>query len=330
MRKNDGLHFMMLFVIATVCCPSKAVPQAGTSSDSPKQLSVLEIYRGELSISAVQEMVSLKFIKSVCNKPWKLPSSCQCFTRAADEEATLCSKDGRVFTVDYDFSGSKYDGIWNALGKRFGNPKAFIDRGGWLFDFWQDTDKKNVIEIMKIIDGTGSVELKQYDNFYDSIATQSTSSPSQYSKPISGKLQIPASHTTRYRGLYIGEPAENAPIKQSGCSTDSWTVGNALDNIGTGKSRSECIVSVSTNDSRTIETILIFTRTPFIEEYRALVAQYGSPLPGRYKLVDGDVPDSIVWHIKDGTDIAEKADTLRERANPGREIQYTIVEYLSR
>lgn len=141
---------------------------------------------------------------------------------------------------------------------------------------------------------------------------------------------LAASHTTRYRGLYIGEPAENAPIKQSGCSTDSWTVGNALDNIGTGKSRSECIVSVSTNDSRTIETILIFTRTSFIEEYRALVGQYGSPLPGRYKLVDGDVPDSIVWHTKDGTDVAEKADTLRERANPGRVIPYTLVEYLSR
>lgn len=139
-----------------------------------------------------------------------------------------------------------------------------------------------------------------------------------------------AKHTTRYRGMYIGELPENAPIKESGCSTDDWSgPARALERIGAGKSTSECIVIVSTDDNRAIDRIIVFTRTPFIEEYRALVAQYGSPLPGQYKLVDGDVPDSIAWHTKDGTQIAEKPDTLRERDNPGDAIPYTIIVYSS-
>ncbi len=141
---------------------------------------------------------------------------------------------------------------------------------------------------------------------------------------------LAASHPTRYREMYIGEPAVVAPIKQSGCSTDDWYVGKALDRIGTGMSTSECIVIVTTNDARVIERIIVFTRTPFDEEYQSLVAQYGSPLPGRYKLADGDVPNSIAWQTKDGTQIAEKPDTLRERDNPRNAIPYTIIVYSSR
>ena len=138
-------------------------------------------------------------------------------------------------------------------------------------------------------------------------------------------------HTTRYRGMYVGELIENALIRQSGCSTDDWSgPAVALDRIGTGKSMSECVVLVSTDDSRAIYRILVLTRTPFNEEYRALVAQYGSPLPGRYSLVGGDAPDSFAWHTKDGTQIAAKPDIARERGNPGNAIPYTIIVYSSR
>jgi hypothetical protein len=138
-------------------------------------------------------------------------------------------------------------------------------------------------------------------------------------------------HTTRYRGIYIGELPENAPIKQAGCSTDDWSgPEKALESIGTGKSTSECVVLISTNDARAIYRILVFTRTSFNEEYRTLVAKYGSPLPGRYSLVDGDVPNSVAWQTKDGTQIALKPDTLRERDNPGHAVPYTIIVYSSR
>ena len=312
MRKNDGLHFMMLFVIATVCCPSKAVPQAGSSSgtpqpkvtegkllqrvapiyppiakaqrlqgvvvlqavigkdgllhsitvvsgppllqqaaidavkqwkyqpyllggepveiktqvnlqfaldgvapsqqnqaaaqttaepaeshpnsssasmDSPKRLSVLGIYRGETLDSAVKAITSLGFRKSVCSNPYSpTPPTFQCFTRGADEEVALDPKDGIVWEVHYYFSGSKYNGIWNSLNGRFGNPHAFIYRGGWDWDFWRDKERKDSIDILKV-DGTGIVNLVKYDIFYDP-ATETSSSPSQYSKPISGKLNL--------------------------------------------------------------------------------------------------------------------------------------------
>ena len=210
MRQSNAPLFMMLFVIATVCFAIKAVSQAGTTSVkaqggtskvSPNQLSLLGISIGEEVSSAVQTMDSIGFITSACivRNPYSKWDSL-CFQRGTGESFSLAFKNGTLGGATYQFSGSKYEVIWNRLFKEYGKPRAYLgNRGGWLADVWQDESMKDEIQIMKIVDGTGTVTLGSADTPLKSMVVKFSNSPNEYSMPISGKLgqrqETPARNT---------------------------------------------------------------------------------------------------------------------------------------
>jgi len=203
MLKSNTLLVMILLVNATVLWPNKAFSQAGNTSapvssppdsnnpitEPPKQLSLLGIYRGEALRLVAPHLTSIGFKTILCSTIVPNPKfEGQCFKRGVDENVSVWFKNGVLNGVGYDISGSLYDAVWNGLQKRFGNPKAFKPNGGWLFDFWQNKNKTDAMEIMKIMNRTGEVTLKEYDQTYDFIGTVVASSPSEYSERISGKL----------------------------------------------------------------------------------------------------------------------------------------------
>jgi hypothetical protein len=136
----------------------------------------------------------------------------------------------------------------------------------------------------------------------------------------------PAKHTTRYRGLYVGELIENAPMKQSGCKSYDANLETALENIGMGKSITECLVDFDYLGA--IDKAVVFTRISYLQEYNELVGRYGASLPGRYAELSQDSSGCCnLWHTKDGTAIWERPAHLTMRGNPENAYRQTVVPY---
>lgn len=148
--------------------------------------------------------------------------------------------------------------------------------------------------------------------------------------PISAEAESEAAHTTRYRGMYLGEVFENVIVQKSGCKLyeDSETV---LSNIINGRSRTECLIDIDIDPSykKTISKIVVFTRTPFMQEYRVLVSQYGASLPGRRSesspSSQDDTGSCIVWRTKDSTEIWECQDFLKKSGSAENAYQESAI-----
>jgi hypothetical protein len=135
-----------------------------------------------------------------------------------------------------------------------------------------------------------------------------------------------AFHTTRYRGLYVGQSVDSATMGSSGCKSYDANLEAALQNIRTGRSMTECLLSFG--DLTRIDKIVLFIRTSYLKEYNELVGRYGASLPGRYVEISQDSPDCCnLWRTKDGTEIWERHNVLRKRGSAENAYQEAVVPY---
>jgi hypothetical protein len=206
--------------VALIIQSSVAPQQTEAGQVKDNRLSFLGISIGEEVSSAVRTMDSVGFIKSACivRNPYSQWDSL-CFQRGTDELFSLGFKNGTLGSAFYQFSGFKYDATWNELFKKYGKPRAYLgNRGGWLADVWQDESMKDEIRIMKIVDGTGTVTLGSADTTLKFMVVKFSSSPNEYSSPISGRLHLAQAQNESRNKVQspATEATANAPQRGNG------------------------------------------------------------------------------------------------------------------
>ncbi len=140
------------------------------------------------------------------------------------------------------------------------------------------------------------------------------------------KLRPPVG-ATKYRGLYIGEPLRGIDLREHDCYYDADKALSAI--LQKGHSSPCLLISA---DGRTIARFVVFEAEPYPEVSAGLIAKYGTPIPGKYSLLDGVMErEWTLWETPDGTYIAAKPNAGRNiQGKIGPWIYYTDITVLKR
>jgi hypothetical protein len=105
--------------------------------------------------------------------------------------------------------------------------------------------------------------------------------------------------TQSYRGMYIGEPIVDT--KKQCFSLPTAAITALL--------KDDLPEACSLTGGDQVRQIFDFVRGSESQVYASLVARYGNPAPGRYRMIDTEaVPEWLLWKNPDGTLIAARRD----------------------